>query len=207
MPAGFCGRIPRQQGVSDEAQPPRNSRNLSKNRARRGGAIDAGGRVEASRPPGPIQHRYVTAADRLPGTPGRRTLRSRSTGHPTASFFARSVRNFGPCPQAARAALSERKSGLEMGVDAAKTTQDAIGPAARRPLSCGFAGGLIGTACNPLKPGLTSDNSQYVNHSPKEIGPGPRTNSRPGPTPSSSARPSPSGGPIRQSRTPTPRSP
>ena len=58
---------------------------------------------------------------------------------------------------------SERKSGLEIGVDAAKMTQDAIGPASRRPTSCGFADGVIGTACNPLKPWVTSDNSQYVN--------------------------------------------
>ena len=50
-----------------------------------------------------------------------------------------------------RAALSERKSGLEIGFDAAKTTQDAIGPALRRPTSCGFADGLIGMACNPRK--------------------------------------------------------
>ena len=61
---------------------------------------------------------------------------------------------------------SERKSRLEIGFDAVKTTQDAIGPAARRPISCGFAGGLIGKACNPLKPWVTSDNSQYVNQSP-----------------------------------------
>ena len=41
---------------------------------------------------------------------------------------------------AARGALSERKSGLEIGFDAGKTTQDAIGPASRRPTSCGFVG-------------------------------------------------------------------
>ena len=91
----------------------------------------------------------------LPGPPGRRTLRRCSTGHPTASFFARSGHR-GAVP-------SERKSGLEIGFDDGKTTQDAIGPAARRPISCGFAGGLIGTACNPLKPWVTSDNSQYGN--------------------------------------------
>ena len=66
-------------------------------------------------------------------------------------------------PQGGRAAPSERKSGLEMGVEAGKTTQDAIGPAARRPTSCGFADGLIGPACNPLKAWVTSDKGQYVN--------------------------------------------
>ena len=91
----------------------------------------------------------------LPGPPGRRTLRKSSTGHSTASFFSRSGHR-GAVP-------SERKSRLEIGFDDGKTTQDAIGPAARRPISCGFAGGLIGTACNPLKPWVTSDNSQYVN--------------------------------------------
>ena len=70
---------------------------------------------------------------------------------------------FQACPQGGGAALSERKSGLEMGVEAAKTTQDAIRPAARRPISCGFVGGLIGPACNPLKPWGTSDKGQYVN--------------------------------------------
>ena len=78
-------------------------------------------------------------------------------------FFRPIGLKFQACPQAARATLSERKSGLEMGVDAGKTTQDAIGPASRRPTYCGFADGVIGTACNPLKPELTSDKSQYVN--------------------------------------------
>ena len=49
------------------------------------------------------------------------------------------------------------------------------------------------------------DLTESVNR--KGIGPGSRINSRPGPTPSSSARSSPGGGPIRQSRTPTPHSP
>ena len=40
-------------------------------------------------------------------------------------------------------------------------TQDAIGPASRRPTSCGFADGVIGTACNLLKPGPTSDKKEH----------------------------------------------
>ena len=58
---------------------------------------------------------------------------------------------------------SERKSRLEIGFDDGKTTQDAIGPPARRPTSCGFADGVIGKACNPLKAWITSDKGQYVN--------------------------------------------
>ena len=59
-----------------------------------------------------------------------------------------------------------------------KLTQDAIGLAAGMPTSCGFADGEFGTACNRLKSGLTSDNSQYVNQvKPGTVGDtGPREN-------------------------------
>ena len=137
------------------------------------------GPVEKSRPP-PRRDRGRHPRRGLPAaSPNTTPLRNGSRPIPRSSrpsdpenmqhrashglFFRPIGPKFQALPTGGGGALSERKSGLEIGVDAAKLTQDAIGPASRRPTSCGFADGAIGKACNPLKRWVTSDNSQYVN--------------------------------------------